>query len=138
MESKYLARFQKAGGKLPLRGNRLLVEVMPKEELKSAGGLILNAPTSDHRSKLEQERAKLAVVVAIGNGYFDGEEDVPLDIKPGAVVLISELGLKYYSEFPGIAEYTGETLALTRDTEVHAAWDSLEAYQEYRTLLNHT
>ncbi len=140
MESKYLERFKKVASKLPLRGNRILVEVLPKEELKSAGGIILNAPTSDHRSRTEQHRAKVAVVVAVGSGYFDDSseegEDVPLDIQPGNVVMLSEFGLKYYSEFPGLSEYTGESLALALDKDVHCAWESIEAFKEYQKLLN--
>ena len=138
MESKYLQRFSKlASGQLPLRGNRLLVEVLPKEEIKSKGGLILNAASSSHKTTTEQNRAKLAIVLASGNGYYDeeGGEDVPLDVQPGAVILVSEMGLKYYSEFPGIQEYTGEIIALTRDSEVHASWPSVEEYKRYQEAL---
>lgn len=137
MESKYLARFAKlAEGQLPLRGNRLLVEVLPKAEIKSAGGLFINSNSSSHKSTTEMNRAKLAIVLVSGSGYYDEDgEDVALDVLPGAVIMVSEMGLKYYSEFPGIAEYTGETLALTRDSEIHAAWPSIEAYSVYQQTL---
>jgi co-chaperonin GroES (HSP10) len=137
MESRYLSRFAKlAEGQLPLRGNRLLVEVLPKEEIKSKGGLIINSVSSSHKTTTEVNRAKLAIVLVSGNGYFDEDgEDVALDVRPGAIIMVSEMGLKYYSEFPGITEYTGETLALTRDSEIHAAWSSIEAYKAYQQTL---
>jgi co-chaperonin GroES (HSP10) len=137
MESKYLARFAKLSpGQLPLRGNRLLVEVLPKEEIKSAGGLFINSNASSHKTTTEQNRAKLAIVLVSGNGYYDEDgKDVALDVEAGAVIMVSEMGLKYYSEFPGIAEYTKETLALTRDSEIHAAWPSIEAYIAYQQAL---
>lgn len=138
LESKYLGRFSRlTHEQLPLRGNRLLVEVLPKEEIKTAGGLFIQSSMADHKSTTEQNRAKLAVVLATGPGYYNDEtgEDVELDIKPGSVILVSEMGLKYYSHFPGLVEYTGETLALTRDSEVHISWPSLEAYTAYRNSL---
>lgn len=139
MESKYLARFQKiSSADFPLRGNRLLVEVLPKEELKSQSGLYMSASASDHRTSTNENRADLALVLATGNGYYDEEteENVDLDIKVGSVILVSRMGLRLYSDFPGIAEYTKETIALTRDSEVHCSWPSIEAYIEYRNKLN--
>lgn len=138
MESKYLARFQKfTQEELPLRGNRLLVEVLPKEEIKSAGGLIIHTSAHDHKTATEENRPKLAIVLACGTGYVeeDGTE-VEMDIQPGAVVLLSPMGLRYYSHFPGIPEFTGETIAMTRDSEVHISWPSLAAYQAYQAKLN--
>ncbi len=138
MKSIYLGRFSKlAEGQLPLRGNRLLVEVLPKAEIKSKGGLILQSSMKDHKTTTEMNRAKLAIVLVSGNGYYDeeGGADVPLDIRPGSVIMVSEMGLKYYSEFPGITEYTGEILALTRDSEIHAALSSIEEYAKYQEVL---
>ncbi len=138
MESKYLERFQKLeANDLPLRGNRILIEVLPKEEIKQ-GSIIVASNLDDHRSSTEQNRADLGVVLAVGSGYFDDETggDVAMDIQPGNVVLVSRMGLKLYSQFPGISGYTKETIALTRDNEIHCAWASLEAYQAYREKLN--
>jgi co-chaperonin GroES (HSP10) len=141
-ESKYLSRFinvrEKAADKFTLFGNRLLVEMLPKEELKSAGGLILHAPTNDHRTDMEQNRAVLALVLAAGTGYYNEESgnSVPLEVAPGNVVLVSEMGLKKYTQFPGLAEYTANQIALTRETEIHMCWPSVEAYEAYKYALN--
>lgn len=146
MESKYLARFQKLeSGQLPLRGNRMLVEVLPKPEIKSAGGLVLSSG-NDTRTSTKENQADVAIVLAVGTGYVEtvvdeatGEEkqvDVDIDIKPGSVILVSRMGLRLYSQFPGLADYTAETIALTRDTEVHCAWPSIEAFNAYQATLN--
>lgn len=115
----------------------MIVEVLPKEELKSAGGLVLSADTHGHRSSTDENRAELAMVLANGPGYVDDDgNDVPIDIPPGSVVLLSRIGLKLYSQFPGLAEYTSETIALTRDSEIHCAWPSIDAFQTYAAKLN--
>lgn len=139
LTSKYLERFSKLKTRqLPLRGNRVLVEVLPKEEFKAGNSGLIMAAESDSRTSTEQNRADLAIVLAVGDGYFNEETGKlePLDIEVGNVILVSRMGLKLYSQFPGIPEYTKETLALTRDSEVHAAWSSLEEYQAYSKALN--
>lgn len=138
MQSKYLSQFENVKAGYKLRGNRLLVEPLPKEELKSAGGLLLHAPQSDHKSTLDQNRACLAVVLAVGEGYTDDEtgEDVPLDIEVGAVCLISAYGLRSFSNFPGIREYKPDGIALIRDTDVTQFWKSAEDYNTYKALLS--
>lgn len=139
IETKYLDRFLKLPKEaLPLRGNRMLVEVLPNEELTSKGGIVIAVDPKSFTSTTAQNRPKLAVVLATGAGYVDDETGEPIDpdITPGSVVLVSEMGLKYYSQFPGINEYTGEVLALTRESEIHVSWPSIDAYLEYRKLLN--
>ncbi len=134
MQSKYYEKFSKlSASQLPLRGNRLLVEVFPKEEIKSKGGLIISSDRTSHRTTTEQNRGTLAIVLAAGPGYVNerNDEDVPLEMQVGAIILVSDYGLKYFSQFPGLNEYTQESIAITRDTEIHAFWPSLEAYLAY-------
>lgn len=138
MQSKYLKQFQAAAGHIRLRGNRLLVEVLPKEEIKSAGGLIMAAPITDHRSTLEQNRATLAIVLAVGEGYYDDDtsEDVPMDVTPGNVILINAYGLRSYSEFPALRDYKQDGIAMIRDSDVNAVWKDVEAFKLYAEKLN--
>ena len=134
MESKYLSQFVQVKDKYKLRGNRILVEVLPREEIKSAGGLILAAPPSDHRSTLDSNRACLAVVLAVGDGYYDDDtgEDSPLDIEVGNVIMLSAYGMRLYSTFPGVVDYVPEHIALIRDSDVTQAWKSKEDYEQYK------
>jgi len=134
--SAYLSQFERVKS-FKLRGNRLLVEPLPKEEIKSAGGLILAAPLSDHRSTLDQNRACLAVILCAGEGYYDDEtnETVSLDLQVGNIVLISAYGLRAYSNFPGVVGYKADSIALIRDSDVTAAWSTRAAYDAFASEL---
>ncbi len=139
MQTKYLKRFEKVvtNKHLPLRGDRIFVEVMPKEEIKSAGGIILNSLASDHKTTTEQHRPLIAVVLATGTGFIDDEsgEPIDMDVKPGSVIMISPYSLTYMSTFPGIPEATAEVLAMCKESDVSLSWPSIEAYEEYRKAL---
>lgn len=138
METKYLDRFLRlAPGQLPLRGNRLLVELLPKEEVLTAGGLVIATNLNDHRSTTKENQADLAVVLAAGPGYYsdDTGEDVALDVKPGNVVMLTRYGIRAFSSFPGVLDFTQDTIAMCRDSDIHAAWESIEAYEQYRAAL---
>jgi co-chaperonin GroES (HSP10) len=137
IQSKYLEQFQRAGNTLRLRGNRVLLELLPKPEVKSKGGLVLATSLNDHRATTEQNMADICVVLATGEGYYNDDGTVvPLDLMPGNVVLVSRYGLKLYSNIPGLADYTGESIAIARDTDVHAVWKSAQEFERYIEALN--
>ena len=140
MQTKYLERFAKlADGphKLPMRGNRLLLELLPPPEIKTAGGLIVASSLTDHRSATKENAADVAVVLATGEGYYgDDGAPVPLDLQVGNVVLVSRFGMRTYSTFPGIKDYVADTIALARDSDMHARWESVEAFEAYVEALN--
>lgn len=132
MESKYLNQFKQITS-LRLRGNRILVEILPKLEIKTAGGLIMAASLSDHRSTLEANRAVLAYVLAVGEGYYhdETEETVALDVKPGNIILVSGYGLRAFSDFPGVIGYKQDDICMIRDSDINAVWENSEAYAQY-------
>jgi co-chaperonin GroES (HSP10) len=138
MESKYLERFKKLpAGTLPLRGDRILIELLPKEEIKSAGGLIIASSLSDHKSLTEMHRGELAIVLATGSGYFDEDgNDVEIDVKPGAVIMVARTSLDFYSKFPGLADFSSQVIAMTREGSIIAAWNNIEDYLNYQRTLN--
>lgn len=138
METKYLNRFQKlTSSDLPMRGNRLLLELLPKQEVKTKGGLVIATSLTDHRSTTVENAADVAVVLAVGEGYYgDDGEAVPMDIKVGNVVLISRFGMRTYSSYPGVQDYVADTIALARDSDCHVKWDSIEAFEAYVAKLN--
>ena len=139
MESKYLKQFKKlsASGKGPiLHGDRLIVEVLPKDELKK-GGIIIAADLKDHRSMTQENRAQLCMILMTGAGYEDEDgETQELPYKPGEIILVSDLSLKPYTQFPGLVDFTPNDIALSRTTEIHMSWDSIEHYEEYKAALN--
>lgn len=138
MASKYLERFSRltdiAG--FELRGNRLLVEVIPQEELKK-GSIVIASSLSDHKSATQENRATLVRVLLVGTGYVDDEgADVPMDLKPGNVVMVPQMALKLYTQFPGLQDFTSNELALLLDHEIHMKWDDDAAYDRYKVALN--
>jgi co-chaperonin GroES (HSP10) len=136
MESKYLNRFKNVEGKFKLNGSRLLVEVLPKREIKSAGGLVLSSPET-HKATADSYRAVLATVLMLGEGYInDDNEDVPMETKVGDIILINEFGMRYYSEFPGLTEYTRNTLAVTNESEIQLRFKGISDYEKFEALLN--
>jgi co-chaperonin GroES (HSP10) len=139
LETKYLDNFKRLGLRkelFQLRGDRILVEILPKEELTTASGLFIATDTK-YRSATNENQATLGVVLLVGEGYYDEETgvDKPMDIKPGNIVLLSSMGLKYYSSFPGIQGYVPNTLALSRDSEVHMIVPDFAAYEQMKEVL---
>lgn len=141
MESKYLARFQKLGEikkdiGFRLNGSRLLVEILPAKEIKTASGLVLSSPDT-YKATADSYRALLGIVLMTGEGYVDDEgADVPMETKVGQIVVLNEFGLKYYSQFPGIADYTKNTVAMTSESEIQMSFDSIEEFVKYEQALS--
>ena len=135
--TKYLEQFKKlAGSKYKLEGGRMLVEILPKEEMKTTGGLIMAAPIQ-HKGTADTQRAVVGVVLMTGNGYVDDDgNDIPMETKVGSVVVLNEFGLKYYSQFPGISTYTESKLALTAESEIQMKFDSFDDLAEFEKQLN--
>ena len=139
IESKYLEKFkrlQEHKDLYTLRGDRLLIEILPKEELTTASGLVI-ATVDDYRSTTKDNQATLGIVLLVGVGYYDEDtgKDVPLDVQPGNIVLLSGMGLKLYSSFPGCQGYIPNTIALTRNSECHMIIPNADAYEKYKAVL---
>lgn len=141
MESKYLEQFKKlqndeAQKLFKLMGNRILVELLPAQEIKTAGGLILSAPANQVKLSAQSQQAVLAIVLMTGEGYVDNDgKDVPMDVAVGNVVMLNDLGLRAYSTFPGVSGYTQSTIALTSEGDVQMSFESIENYMKYCEIL---
>lgn len=124
-QSKFKGKFQQLRdlGLFKLRGPLLIVEVMPQIELKTESGIILGV-SKGHKATAQDFRAQLGVVVYRGEGYTDGTE---MDIKEGFVVNMPS-NPKYMSEFPGLAEYTQNALAIISEDDVLYFYRSLEDF----------
>ncbi len=71
-------------------GDKILIEAIEEEEVQKVGSLYV--PDS------AQEKSNQAKVVAVGEGYKDGKDLIPLSVKAGDVVLYSKYAgteLKY-------------------------------------------
>ena len=78
----------------------------------------------------ESQQHLLGIVLLTGPGYVDSDGNpVDLDVKvPGNIVMINELGLRYFSTFPGINDYTKNTLALTSKEIIQMIFPDMDAF----------
>lgn len=134
IESKYLEHFKKANkskAKYTMRGNRVLVEILPKEEIKSEGGIIIQS--SDRQvGAMDEHRSELAVVLDVGDGYVDDDgQRVECKVKPGYVVIMPEMGMQYKATWPGINGAIPTFLALVPDSSLGIYWESIEEFNQY-------
>jgi len=114
-----------------------LIEVLPPKEIKTASGIVLSAPRDHVKSTAESQQHLLGIVLLTGAGYVDSDNNpIPLDVEVGNIVMINELGLRYFSTFPGINNYTKNTLALTSENDIQMVFPNMEAFEKYEALLN--
>lgn len=132
-----------------LRGSTLIVELFPKQELKTAGGLIIHTP-DDHvgGKSIEAHRAEVGIVRMSGQGYWVDADDSmkpgaityghyeKLECQPGAIVVLPKYSLQLMSTFPGIERPINQKLCLVKMDQVLAYYPSLEAYETAKAELN--
>ncbi len=113
-QSKYKKQFAnliETNSSPQLRGAAVLVEVLPKPELKTSGGIILaDASKLQRGTTVEENRYEMGLVLMTGS-------DVSDEIKPGNIVLLPKAPM-FLSEFPGLLGFTKNTLALIDDDAI--------------------
>jgi co-chaperonin GroES (HSP10) len=139
MENKslYLEAFKRAEGTFKLYGSKILIERLDTGEVKTKSGLII-AESSSVRSDLRLQKPHVAMVLAVGSGYFDSEtkEYTPLEVKPGNIVVVSSIGAQYYSLLPGLSDYSANKVGLTTEGDVQIIFESIEEFNKYEDLLS--
>jgi co-chaperonin GroES (HSP10) len=122
-----------------LRGSALIVEILPDEEIKTRGGIVI-ATDSRHTggNSVEAHKLKVGRVLMSGLGYWDEEKKdyIPLDVKPGAVVILPQYSTQFISTFPGIQRPTGNRLAIIKESDLLAYYPSDDAFQTAKAKLN--
>jgi co-chaperonin GroES (HSP10) len=110
---------------------------LPKEELK-VGSIVIASSLSNVRSDTEENRSDMAIILQVGTGYYDADsgKDVPMDVKPGNVIHLPKMSFRLFTQFPGLQDFTSNTIALAREDEIISKWDSIEAFQSYKATLN--
>lgn len=135
MQSKFLPYFEKAVSHIKLVGNRLLVEILPAEEIKTSGGIILATREGDYKSSTEENRAVIALVVAVGTHHYDlqtGSMELGPGHSVGQILWITRNPI-YISHFPGIGSTEQKLAFITDDqNDIHASWENWEAYEAYK------
>ncbi len=137
--STYLERFKRLSDLkgFQLNGGRILVEILPEPEVKSAGGLILSAPSNKTVGTFEDFKPTMAVVLMTGVGYVNDQgEEIPQDVKVGNIVMLNPMSLRRFSTFPGLVGYTSLTVALTHESDVQMTFTDVQAFEKYTQVLN--
>lgn len=119
--SRYFNRFQELIKTEPavmeLKGDQILIERLPKPELKTKSGLIL-ASVSGYKQTMEDSITEFAIVLMTGPGLLDENgNSIPCDCKPGDVVMVPGSTI-WYSAFGHMADYDPNSIGRTRDTAI--------------------
>lgn len=135
-----------------LRGSTIIVEILEREEIKSAGGIII--ATDDKHTKgqsVNAHKVDVARVLMCGEGYWNEEEKIgetidgefvrpahfqELEVAPGAIILLPQYSAQLLSHFPGIQRPTLNKLAMVKFDQVLAYYPSEEAYASAKAKLN--
>jgi len=126
--SQYLNRFRRLAhsSTLILKGDNILVERLPKIEMKSKSGLILGVDIKTYKDTAHDALTQFGVVLMVGPGqvYEDGTIQ-STDSKPGDVILLPG-NVQWYSGFGHIADYEPYSIGRLRDSQV-GMW-----FQDYK------
>jgi hypothetical protein len=111
----------------------MLVERLELGEVKV--GSIIIAESTDHRSDVRNYKPLLCVVLAIGEGYTNDENPtgpkLPMDCKPGNVVILNPMGASFFSVLPGVTTYSGKAVGITSESDVQMRFESVEEFEAY-------
>jgi len=133
---QYLERAQKArekmGESFTINGDTLLIEQLQMPTIKRKSGIEIPGDMHGAREIVHNDKAQFVIVLDVGAGFYDSalEKDVPLATKPGEVLLISTLSAKYFLSLP-ISDYTLGRIGTTREPEIAAQWNNLDAFIKY-------
>ncbi len=135
MKSRYLKIIQESFASntdsLELNGDVLLVEELPREEVKTQSGIVLSGSVKN-REGFDQNRPTYVVVLATGKGYYDevSGAEIPLDVKPGDVILVSGVTTNWLSHFGPIISTEGSRIGLAQAQHWHVKFNGQEGYDK--------
>lgn len=141
--SKYLkpvnTALKAALGDVEIIGDGLLIEEIPKEEIKSRGGIYMPTTTKiDSIDGLEANRPCFVRVLAVGEGYYNEktEETVPLNCRPGDIVLVPRLAVRWLSTFGNVVSTAGSQIGLISETSMQIRFKGEEAYEKFFNIIS--
>lgn len=123
MKSQFLDQFLrlKAEGAdlIKLYGDIMLVEGYPVEETTTASGIIIQS--SDKMANgFGQNMPAFYTVLYVGEGYYDEEtdQDIPVDVQPGDIILTGKQSVVEISKFGPIFSTKEHRLCLSRECDI--------------------
>lgn len=120
--SKYFKRFQRLIDEhhwtMNLKGDMLIVERLPKVELKTKGGIIMPHDVKTYKDTMSDRVTDFGIVLMVGPGHvFDDGSRAPMDCKAGDVILLPG-NVAWYSAFGTMGDYTPFSIGLVRDAQI--------------------
>lgn len=114
-----------------IRGSTIIAEMMPEPEYKTAGGLIVSTPSDHLRGTMRDNKLEAATVLAVGPGYWNEElkEYEPLEVQPGAVVVLPQYAVQMISTFPGMTKPSGNKLVIVKMDSILLYYKDQESYR---------
>lgn len=130
-KSVYLEAVKQAQEQLApvVQGDLILVEKIPVAEVKTSSGIIIATPEKQVRG-VGADLPTFVRVLAVGPGYYDEDtnETVPLEARPGAVVMVGENSVKWFSQLP-LTGYKPYEIGLTREAEIQLKFKDDTEYE---------
>lgn len=103
---------------MTLKGDMLIVERLPKIELKSKGGIIMPHDVKTYKDTMSDRVTDFGIVLMTGPGHvFDDGTRAPCECKPGDVVLLPG-NVAWYSAFGTMGDYEAFSIGLVRDAQI--------------------
>jgi co-chaperonin GroES (HSP10) len=136
MKSKYLDAIRNAKtaageGGFVLPGNLLLVEKLPPAEIKTKSGLIISDTSKMQQNTIAGNAPVQVIVVALGEGFEDEGESIPLDTSEGDILVVGDHSVKWLSTFPLIG-YQPDTLGLCSEDQTQIRFRGARAYEAFQ------
>lgn len=115
-----------------LIGDILIIEKIIFPEAK-VGGIILASsnPLHNHRD-FTAEQPGFYRVLMVGQGYYDEKgEDIPLEVKPGNIIMTGTMSVKLFTVFPMLEITDTHMLGMTRYSDVQWKWETEEEFYKF-------
>jgi co-chaperonin GroES (HSP10) len=143
VKSKYLELFSKLkeGDKFyTLKNNLVLVERIDEGERRSKSGLIIDIPNKKlSPDNILSEKPHFCVVLDVGEGYTDDSGDIipnSMSVKPGDIILVPSISVKYFSLFGGLLDYVPDSVGLVKESEIQLHFEGKDSFEKYFKILN--
>lgn len=145
-ESLYLHKFQDLAlaNTVTLRGDWMLVEFIPQEEKKTAGGIYMptdNMSSAQINGVAPERKLTFVRVLFTGEGYDEVDEEgnkikEALEYAPGDIVAIPFTAIKWFSDFGDMVDYKQDTIGLCQAAMVQWHLGSEGNYKAAFSILN--
>lgn len=134
--SGYLTAFQKLNeyrkDLFTLTGDCLLVEVVKEQDLQKTKSGIFIPEKADQLNGVYADKPTFVRVLLVGEGFYDDKtgEDIPLDVKPGDVVLVSGHAIRRFSCFGKLPVKSDVDIAIMKESDIQMRFFGEEAFNK--------